>query len=61
MKNMESKVHDAMYRQGLCRGYAAPADVLMDIGVLLEKVLYFFVIIHYIIIILYQILMEIRN
>lgn len=36
---MESKVHDAMYRQIQSRGYAAPVDVLMDIGVL-EKTRY---------------------
>jgi hypothetical protein len=28
------KVHAAVYRQCQCRGYAAPVDVLMDIGVL---------------------------
>ncbi len=34
MKNLPSKVHDSMYRQCQSRGYAAPVDVLMDIGVL---------------------------
>ena len=34
MKDMPSKIHDAMYRQIQSRGYAAPVDVLMDIGVL---------------------------
>ena len=34
MKDMPSKVHDSMYRQCQSRGYAAPVDVLMDIGVL---------------------------
>ena len=34
MKDMPSKVHDSMYRQCQNRGYAAPVDVLMDIGVL---------------------------
>lgn len=34
MKDMPSKISDAMYRQCKSRGYAAPVDVLMDIGVL---------------------------
>ena len=34
MKDMPSKVHDAMYRQCQSREYAAPVDVLMDIGML---------------------------
>ena len=34
MKDMPSKIHDAMHRQIQTRGYAAPVDVLMDIGVL---------------------------
>ena len=34
MKDMPTKVHDSMYRQCQKRGYAAPVDVLMDIGVL---------------------------
>ena len=34
MKDMVNKVHDAMYRQIQSRGYAAPVDVLMDLGVL---------------------------
>lgn len=34
MKDMPSKIADAMYRQCQSRGYAAPVDVLMDIGVL---------------------------
>ena len=34
MKDMKNKVHDAMYRQIQSRGYAAPVDVLMDLGVL---------------------------
>ena len=37
MKDMPSKVYDAMYRQIQSRGYAAPVDVLMDIGVLEKK------------------------
>ena len=39
MTNAElaGKVHSAMYRQCQKRGYAAPVDVLMDIGVLPEK------------------------
>ena len=39
MKDMPSRVADAMYRQIQKRGYAAPVDVLMDIGVL-EKTRY---------------------
>lgn len=31
------KVHSAMYHQCQKRGYAAPVDVLMDIGVLPKK------------------------
>ncbi|MBR1710536.1 MAG: hypothetical protein IJ719_17210 [Clostridia bacterium] len=34
MKDIPSKVADAMYRQIHSRSYAAPVDVLMDIGVL---------------------------
>ena len=34
MKDMKNKVHDAMHQQILFRGYVAPVDVLMDIGVL---------------------------
>ena len=34
MKDMPSKVADAMYSQCQARGFCAPADVLMDIGVL---------------------------
>lgn len=34
MKDMPSKVADAMYHQIQSRGYAAPVDVFMDIGVL---------------------------
>ena len=34
MKDMPSRIADAMYRQIQSRGYAAPVDVLMDIGVL---------------------------
>lgn len=36
MKESEltGKVHSAVYHQCQCRGYAAPADVLIDIGVL---------------------------
>jgi hypothetical protein len=37
MKNLIGKVHDSMYRQCKSRGFAAPADVLMDIGVLDKK------------------------
>lgn len=37
MKDMQSKVADAMYRQIQSRGYAAPVDVLMDIGVLAKN------------------------
>ncbi len=32
-----SKVHSAMYHQCQERGYAAPVDVLMDIGVLSKQ------------------------
>jgi len=39
MKDMPSKVADAMYRQCHSRGFAAPVDVLVDIGVL-DKVRY---------------------
>lgn len=31
------KIHSAMYHQCQKRGYAAPVDVLVDIGVLSEK------------------------
>ena len=34
MKDMETKVHNAMNQQCQTRGFAAPVDVLMDIGVL---------------------------
>ena len=34
MKDMTAKVHDAMYQQCQSRGYTAPVDVLVDIGVL---------------------------
>ena len=34
MKDMQAKVADAMYRQCHRRGFAAPVDVFMDIGVL---------------------------
>ena len=34
MKDMQAKVADAMYRQCHSRGFAAPVDVFMDIGVL---------------------------
>lgn len=37
MKDMKAKVDDAMYRQCQSRGYTAPVDVLMDIGVLDRK------------------------
>ena len=37
MKDMPSRIADAMYRQIQSRGYAAPVDVLMDIGVLEKK------------------------
>ena len=37
MKNLIGKVHDSMYRQCKSRGFAAPVDVLMDIGVLDKK------------------------
>jgi hypothetical protein len=37
MKNVTGKVHDSMYRQSGSRGFAAPVDVLMDIGVLDKK------------------------
>jgi hypothetical protein len=39
MKQQEigPKVHSAMYQQCKRRGYAAPVDVLMDIGVLSKK------------------------
>lgn len=33
-KELIGKVHTAVYQQCQCRGYAAPVDVLMDIGVL---------------------------
>ena len=32
--NLTGQVHNAMYQQIKKRGYAAPVDVLMDIGVL---------------------------
>ena len=34
VKDMAARVHDAMYQQCQSRGYAAPVDVLVDIGVL---------------------------
>lgn len=37
MKNIAGKVQDSMYRQSGSRGFAAPVDVLMDIGVLDKK------------------------
>ena len=36
-KELIEKVHNAMYQQCQRRGYAAPVDVLMDIGVLPKK------------------------
>lgn len=36
-KALTGKVHNAMYQQCQRRGYAAPVDVLMDIGVLPKK------------------------
>ena len=36
-KELTGKVHSAMYRQCQTRGYAAPVDVLMDIGVLTRE------------------------
>lgn len=36
-KELTGKVHSAMYRQCRQRGYAAPVDVLMEIGVLPKK------------------------
>ena len=33
-KEIIGKVHAAVYRQCRSRGYAAPVDVLMDVGVL---------------------------
>ena len=36
-KKLIGKVHNAMYQQCQRRGYAAPVDVLMDIGVLPQK------------------------
>lgn len=36
-KELLEKVYNAMYQQCLRRGYAAPVDVLMDIGVLPKK------------------------
>lgn len=36
-KALTGKVHNAMYQQCQRRGYAAPVDVLMDIGVLPQK------------------------
>ena len=39
MKNQEliGKVHSVVYHQCQKRGYAAPADVLMDVGVLSKQ------------------------
>ncbi len=37
MKNMEEKVRQAMEKQCLSTGYAAPVDILMDLGVLEKK------------------------
>lgn len=36
-KEIIGKVHAAVYRQCRNRGYAAPVDVLMDIGVLSKQ------------------------
>lgn len=36
-EQLQVKVHQAMQKQCEMRGYAAPADVLMDIGVLSRK------------------------
>ena len=36
-KELIGKVHNAMYQQCQRRGYAAPVDVLMDIGVLPKR------------------------
>ena len=36
-KELISAVHSSMYHQCQSRGYAAPVDVLMDIGVLPKK------------------------
>lgn len=36
-KELIGKLHSAMYQQCQKRGYAAPVDVLMDIGVLPKK------------------------
>ena len=33
-KELIGKVHSAVYHQCQCRGYAAPVDVLMEVGVL---------------------------
>ena len=37
MNDMIEKIHNSMYQQCKNRGYAAPVDVLMDIGVLDRK------------------------
>ena len=37
MKDMEQKIRQSMEQQCFKRGYAAPADVLMDIGTLERK------------------------
>lgn len=37
IENLTGKVHSSMYCQCRARGYAAPVDVLMDIGVLTKK------------------------
>ncbi len=36
-KNLTGQIHNAMYQNIKKKGYVAPVDVLMDIGVLLEK------------------------
>ena len=35
--NITGQIHNAMYQNIKKKGYAAPVDVLMDIGVLSEK------------------------
>ena len=36
-KNLIGQIHDAMYQNIKSKGYVAPVDILMDIGVLLRK------------------------
>lgn len=36
-KNLTGQIHNAMYQNIKKKGYVAPIDVLMDIGVLLKK------------------------